>query len=59
MKIEQNNSPKTLMFSVVIELDKDGYFASCPVLQGCFTQGDSYQEVLENIRDAISLHIEE
>lgn len=59
MKIEQKNSPKTLMFPVVIELDEDGYFASCPVLQGCFTQGNSYEEVLENIRDAISLHIED
>jgi hypothetical protein len=32
MKIEQKNSPETFMFPVVIELDEDGYFASCPVL---------------------------
>lgn len=46
-------------FSVVIEKDSDGYFASCPELQGCYTQGDTYEEVLENIRDAIRLHIED
>jgi len=45
--------------SVVIEKDADGYFAFCPELQGCYTQGDSYEEVLENIRDAIRIHIED
>jgi predicted RNase H-like HicB family nuclease len=46
-------------FSVVIEKDIDGYFAFCPELQGCFTQGDTYEEVVGNIRDAIRLHIED
>ncbi|HXX82172.1 MAG TPA: type II toxin-antitoxin system HicB family antitoxin [Thermodesulfovibrionales bacterium] len=49
----------TYKFSVVIEKDGDGYFAFCPELQGCYTQGDSYEEVLENIKDAIRLHIED
>ena len=42
---------------VVIEKDQDGYFAYCPDLQGCYTQGDTYEEVLENIKDAIRLHV--
>jgi predicted RNase H-like HicB family nuclease len=46
-------------FSVVIEKDSDGYFAFCPELQGCYTQGDSYEEALKNIEDAIHLHIED
>jgi len=46
-------------FSVVIEKDSDSYFASCPELQGCYTQGDTYEEVLENIKDAMRLHIED
>ncbi|MCX8082857.1 MAG: type II toxin-antitoxin system HicB family antitoxin [bacterium] len=46
-------------FSVIIEKDKDGYFAFCPELQGCYTQGDTYEEVVENIKDAIHLHIED
>lgn len=46
-------------FSVVIEKDKDGYYAFSPELQGCYTQGDSYEEVMENIRDAIQLHVED
>jgi len=44
---------------VVIERDKDGYFAFCPELQGCYSQGDTYEEALENIRDAIHLHLED
>lgn len=49
----------TYKFSVVIEKDSEGYFAFCPELQGCYTQGDTYEEVLENIKDAIRLHIED
>ena len=33
--------------------------ASCPTLQGCYTQGDTYEEALANIREAIELHIED
>jgi predicted RNase H-like HicB family nuclease len=46
-------------FSVVVERDINGYFAFCPELQGCYTQGDTYEEVIENIKDAIRLHIED
>ena len=50
---------KTYRFSALIEKDKEGYFAFCPELQGCYTQGGTYEEVLENIRDAVRLHIED
>ena len=50
---------KKYRFSVVIERDADGYFAFCPELQGCYTQGETYEEVLENIKDAIRLHVED
>jgi predicted RNase H-like HicB family nuclease len=46
-------------FSVVLEKDQDGYFAFCPELQGCYTQGETYEEALENMKDAVRLHIEE
>jgi len=45
--------------SVVIEKDADGYFAFCPELQGCYTLGETYEKVLENIRDAFRLHLED
>jgi predicted RNase H-like HicB family nuclease len=45
--------------AVVIEKDKSGYFAYVPELQGCYTQGVTYEEVMDNIKDAIRLHIED
>jgi len=42
---------------VMIEKDEDGYYAYCPALEGCHTQGDTYEEVLIHIREAISLYI--
>lgn len=45
--------------TVVIERDEDGrFFAICPTLQGCYTEGDSEAEARELIADAIRLHIE-
>lgn len=52
-------SGEKFLLPVVIEKDSDGYFAYCPPLQGCYTHGDSYEEVLNNIQDAIRLHIED
>ena len=44
--------------SAVIESDEHGYFAYCPELPGCFSQGQSYEEALSNIQEAIALYIE-
>jgi predicted RNase H-like HicB family nuclease len=46
------------VYPVVIERDGDGYFVSCPALDGCYTEGDTYEEAIRNIEDAITLHIE-
>jgi len=46
-------------FAIVVEKDKQGYFGYCPELQGCYTQGETYEEVIENIKDAIKLHVED
>ncbi len=46
-------------FAIVVEKDKQGYFAYCPELQGCYTQGETFEEVIENIKDAIRLHVED
>jgi len=44
--------------SIIIEKDKYGYYAFCPELKGCHSQGDSLDEVLENIKEAIQLYLE-
>ena len=45
---------------MVIERDADGLFvASVPSLPGCYTQGTSRDEVMDRIREAIALHLED
>lgn len=44
--------------NIIIEKDEDGFFAYCPELDGCHTQGDSLDEVMTNIKEAIELYLE-
>ncbi len=44
--------------SIVIEKDEHGYYAYCPELEGCQTQGDSLEDVMSNIKEAIELYLE-
>ena len=44
--------------TAVIEKDTDGYYAYCPTLMGCQSQGETLEEVQVNIREAIALYIE-
>jgi len=44
---------------ILIQRDEDGtYIASCPAIKGCHTQGDTYEEALKNIQEAIELNLE-
>ena len=47
----------TYNFSIIIEKDEHGYFVRCPNLQGCYSQGETYEEAMKNITDAIKLHV--
>lgn len=50
---------KALEFSVVILEDEEGgYVAYVPELPGCHTQGDSLDEVIKNVKEAIELYLE-
>ncbi len=44
--------------SFVIEKDEYGYYAYCPELPRCQSQGDSLEEVQANIKEAVELYIE-
>ncbi|MCD6416222.1 MAG: type II toxin-antitoxin system HicB family antitoxin [Planctomycetes bacterium] len=47
-------------FKVVLEPDPaGGYVVLCPSLPGCYSQGDSVDQALANIREAIELCIED
>ena len=42
-----------MVYMVVLRGTAEGYSVSCPALPGCWSQGDTRQEALANIRDAI------
>jgi predicted RNase H-like HicB family nuclease len=44
--------------SVVIEKDANGFYAWCPELKGCHSQGSTLEEVIANIKEAIELYLE-
>ncbi|MDA8242067.1 MAG: type II toxin-antitoxin system HicB family antitoxin [Nitrospiraceae bacterium] len=44
--------------SIVIEKDDHGYYAYCPELEGCQSQGDTLEEVIANVKEAIALYLE-
>lgn len=47
---------KNLDFDVIIRKDEDNiYFADCPAIPGCHSQGNTFEEVEKNIKEAIKL----
>jgi predicted RNase H-like HicB family nuclease len=48
----------TCKLTAIIEQDADGAFAYCPELNGCYTQGDTVEEALANLREAAELYLE-
>lgn len=51
---------KTYDFKVLLEPDETGgYVVSCPSLPGCYSQGDTVEEALDNIKEAILLCLED
>jgi len=44
-----------MVFKVILRPDREdgGYNVSCPALPGCHSQGDTVEEAIENIIDAI------
>jgi predicted RNase H-like HicB family nuclease len=48
-----------MKFRVLIEQDEDGvYIAEVPTLPGCISQGKTRQEVIQNIKEAITAYVE-
>lgn len=49
----------TNRYTVVFEREADGgYHASCPVLPGCHSQGDTLDDAINNMREAMAVYIE-
>lgn len=44
--------------NIIIEEDEDGFYAYCPELKGCQSQGNTLEEVQNNIQEAVELYLE-
>jgi predicted RNase H-like HicB family nuclease len=44
--------------TAIIEKDLNGYYAYCPALKGCQSQGETLEEIQTNIQEAIELYVE-
>ncbi|AGF50619.1 ssr1765 [Synechocystis sp. PCC 6803] len=59
-KVTMTVTPKQIYnYTVLLEKELDGgYHAFCPMLKGCHSQGDTFEEAIQNITEAIELYIE-
>lgn len=46
-----------MKYTVVINQSEYGYNVSCPALPGCHSQGNTVEEAIENIKDAIETYL--
>ena len=42
-----------MKYKILLEKSEEGYSVSCPGLPGCWSQGQTEAEAMENIQDAI------
>ena len=47
-----------MKYLVIVHKSEYGYDISVPSLPGCHSQGDTEEEALENIKDAITTYLE-
>lgn len=46
-------------YNVILQQEDGGYNVSVPNLPGCFSQGDNFEDAIENIKEAIELYLED
>jgi predicted RNase H-like HicB family nuclease len=47
-----------MTYQVVLNHTNEGYSVNCPALPGCWSEGQTEEEALENIKDAIQMYLE-
>jgi len=48
------------IYNAIMQQEEDGgYIVSVPCLPGCFSQGDTFEEAVKNIQEAIELYLED
>jgi predicted RNase H-like HicB family nuclease len=42
-----------MRYEIALKKTEEGYAVWCPALKGCWSQGDTAEDAIENIKDAI------
>jgi predicted RNase H-like HicB family nuclease len=55
----KNYTKQVYNYTVILEKESEGgYHVFCPMLRGCHSQGDTFEDAIENITEAIELYLE-
>ena len=47
------------LYTVILEpVEEGGYHVYCPALKGCHTEGDTFEEAMNNIQEAVTAYCE-
>lgn len=49
---------RNIRLNAIIERDENGYYAHCPEMPGCQTEGATFEEALSNLKEAAELYLE-
>lgn len=59
-KLSKTNFTSNKQIPLLVERGEDGFYVvECPLFDGCYTQGKTIDEALQNIREVIALILEE
>ncbi len=60
MTTSSTGTPVPVALPIIVEQDEDGrYVVECPLLPGCYAQGDTLDDALRNIQEVIELIADE
>ncbi|MBI5140145.1 MAG: type II toxin-antitoxin system HicB family antitoxin [Candidatus Vogelbacteria bacterium] len=58
--MKKDVSYKNIQLPVFVEKDEDSFYVvECPLFEGCYSQGNTLDEALKNIKEVIGLLLEE
>ena len=44
---------------IIEECEEGGYYAECPAFPGCHVEGDTYEEAISELKEAIKVFVED
>ncbi len=50
-----------MSYTIIIHRDEEegGFWCECPQLPGCYTQGETVDELMQNMKEAVALYLED